>query len=364
MEDEAARHDAPPLSVALKNSSSPCELPYGEARLPLLLLYTAVLTVGLPANLLTVGLTWLQVRRNNVLAVYLLSLSLCDLTYLSTLPLWAVYVSAGHCWPWSSLACKLTGYVFFTNMYISISLLCCVSCDRYVAVVFSLESIGLRRQRLAALLVLAVVLLVGAAHLPVFTMREGDAAEGERRCFEPSGAVTGFSYVRFLLGFLLPLLVLLGANRGVLSSVRHSTGLRRQQKQRVGRLAAAVVLLFLVCFGPYHVILLLRAAPPLRATPPLQACLMERRLYTSYIVALGLSTVNSAANPLLYVLSSTSIRRDLQCCLMQVCGRRRPNRDQNQNQIQIQIQMQMQDSLEPNTAMERVETLSRQTPSR
>ncbi|XP_040920507.1 probable G-protein coupled receptor 132b [Toxotes jaculatrix] len=323
----------------MMNKSEDCNPPYDDGRLPLVLLYSIVLVVGLPANLLTVYLTWVQVRRKNVLGVYLWSLSVCDLTYLFTLPLWAYYVSRGHLWPWSSAVCKLTGYIFFNNMYISIFLLCCISCDRYVAVVYSVESRGLRRQRLAVIIALAIVLLVAVSHVPVFTMKEGNAAEGNQRCFEPSQSsakVTGFNYGRFAVGFLIPLLLLVVTNRGILANVQRSTGLRWEQKERVRWLAVAVVVLFLICFAPYHLILLVRAV--MFHFPELEhgSCLFEKTMYTPYTISLGLSTVNSAINPLLYVLSSDNIRKDLSRGLAQFChrARPRPRSDSSQNKIQ------------------------------
>lgn len=323
----------------MNNSNLSCKPPYDEGRLSLVLLYSVVLAVGLPANLLTVYLTWLQVRRKNVLGVYLWSLSLCDLTYLGTLPLWAYYVSEGHWWPWSSTACKLTGYIFFNNMYISIFLLCCISCDRYVAVVYSVESRGLRRQRLASLIAFVIVVVVALGHLPVFTMREGDVAGVDRRCFEPSqssATVTGFNYARFVVGFLIPLLVLVVTNRAILANIQRSTALRREQKERVRWLAVAVVVLFLVCFAPYHIILLVRAVtfhfPQLENA----TCHFESTMYTPYTISLGLSTINSAINPILYVLSSDNIRKELRRGLAQVCDRAslRTRSDSSQHKIQ------------------------------
>lgn len=333
-------------------AAAECTLPYEEGRLPLLLLYSAVLAVGLPANLLTALLTWRQVRRKNVLAVYLCALSLCDLGYLGTLPLWADYVSRGHRWRWSSAACRLTGFVFFTNMYVSVFLLCCVSCDRYVAVRYSLEARGLRRQRVARRVALAIVAVVALGHAPVFVMPEGEAAEGEGRCFEPAGAsatVAALSFARFAVGFLAPLAVLVASNCGVLAGVRRSTGLQRSQKERVRRLAVAVVALFLLCFGPYHLVLLARGLAfhlPVAAADG-ATCPMDRRLYTPYNISLALATVNSAANPVLYVLSSHNIRRELRRGLARVCSRARgrpgsssshnhnqsQDRDRNQNRI-------------------------------
>ncbi|XP_038583049.1 probable G-protein coupled receptor 132b [Micropterus salmoides] len=328
----------PAVTEAISATNSSCDPPYEDGRLPLVLLYSLVLAVGLPANLLTVYLTWLQVRRNNVLGVYLWSLSLCDLTYLGTLPLWAYYVSAGHLWPWGSTSCKVTGYIFFNNMYISIFLLCCISCDRYVAVVYGLESRGLRRQRFAVLVALSIVLLVALGHVPVFIMKEGNTEGGDPRCFEPSqksSTVTGFNYARFVVGFLIPLLVLVVTNRGILANVQRSTGLRREQKQRVHWLAVAVVVLFLVCFSPYHLLLLARAVI-FHFLRPEDTCLFERTLYTPYTISLGLSTVNSAVNPILYVLSSDNIRKELSRGLVQVCNRahQRQRTDSSQNKIQ------------------------------
>uniref|UniRef100_A0A3P8TIN1 G protein-coupled receptor 132a n=1 Tax=Amphiprion percula TaxID=161767 RepID=A0A3P8TIN1_AMPPE len=316
-----------------------CEPRYNDGRLPLTLLYSTVFVVGLPTNLLTVFLTWLQVRRKNVLGVYLFALSLCDVTYLGTLPVWADYVSRGHRWQWTSVACKLTGYIFFNNMYISIFLLCCISIDRYVAVVYSVESRGLRRGRHAVLITLTIVLVVALGHIPVFTMKEGDTTKGSQRCFEPNqsnATVTGFNYARFIVGFLIPLLLLVVTNRGILVNVQRSTGLRQEQKQRVRRLAVAVVVLFLVCFAPYHVILLIRAV--IFHFPQLEngTCLFENTMYTPYTISLGLSTVNSAVNPILYVLSSDNIRKELSRGLAQFCGRalHRPRSNSSQNKIQ------------------------------
>ncbi|KAM9354904.1 putative G-protein coupled receptor 132b [Pholidichthys leucotaenia] len=310
------------VTMTTNHSAPVCVPPYDDSRVPLVLLYSGVLAVGLPTNLLTAFLTVQQVWRKNVLGVYLFALTLCDLGYLCTLPLWVIYVSGSHTWPWSSAACKLTGYIFFNNMYVSIFLLCCISFDRYVAVVYSLEARGLRRQRLATLVVLAVFLVVAVGHVPVFTMREGATSNGSRHCFEPSwgsAMVTGFNYARFVIGFLLPLLLLVVTNRCILANVQRSTGLRCGQKRRVQRLAVAVVALFLVCFGPYHLILLIRAI--VFHFPRLEgSCQFKSSTYTPYTVSLGLSTINSAANPLLYVLSSNNIRKELRQGLAQVCG--------------------------------------------
>lgn len=305
------------MAVINGNVSANCPMPYDEGRIPLLVLYSTMLLVGLPANIATIYLTIRKVQHKNVLAIYLLSLSLTDFTYLLTLPVWAVYVNNGHRWHWSQLACRVTGYVFFTNMYISIFLLCCISIDRYVAVVYALETHGLRHQKLAAFVSLAVSGVVGLVHAPVFSMPMIMDAQGESRCFEPSQStttITGFNYARVCVGFLVPLAVLIYTNHRILASIRASASVTVHQKQKVRRLVMAVVLLFLLCFGPYHILLFLRAI--IFHFPPLQEdCQFEQHVYTPYIISLGLSTINSAANPVLYMLSSDNIKMEIQGCV-------------------------------------------------
>ncbi|XP_016399784.1 probable G-protein coupled receptor 132 [Sinocyclocheilus rhinocerous] len=293
------------------NHTNTCEPPYDEENpLPLVVLYSAVLTLGLPANLITVFLTVLEVCQKNVLGIYLFSLSVCDLMYLGTLPLWAIYINRGHRWEWGSLSCKLMGYVFFNNMYISIFLMCCVSADRFVAVVYAVESRGLRRMRHAVIITVVIVVVVAVGHVPVFSMTEGESEKmKEKRCFEPSDpsvVVTGLNYARFFIGFFIPLCILIVTNLAIIAKVQASTGLKPQTKIKIRNLAFAVILFFLVCFTPYHVILLLRA---INFHFSNGKCDFERSIYTPYTISLGLSTINSAINPVFYVLSSNSVHK-------------------------------------------------------
>lgn len=294
-----------------------CSIPYKNDRLPLLILYGIVLTVGVPANLITVYLTFLEVQRKNVLGIYLLSLTVCDLMYLGTLPTWAIYIYNCHRWCLGTWACKLTGYIFFNNMYISIFLLCSVSVDRYIAVVYSLKSRGLRQIKSAVLVTSVIVVVVALGHMPVFTMAEGETeTNGEKQCFEPgqsTAIVTAFNYARFVIGFFIPLCILLVTNCAILSVVQASDGLSSEQKIKIRYLVLAVILFFLVCFAPYHIILLLRAVSFHFSEGP---STFDTTLYTPYSISLGFSTLNSAMNPILYVLASDNMRKEICMCFL------------------------------------------------
>lgn len=297
------------LTAAAGCSPPPCNVSFEESRVFAAGVYSAVCALGLPANCLTAGLALRQARRGSVLAVYLCGLALCELLYAGTLPLWVLYVLNRHCWALGLWACRATAYVFFCNLYVSILLLCCISCDRFVAVVYALESRGRRRRRTAALLSAAAFLLVGLVHYPVFRM------EGQGACFETvpvDGRVARYYYSRFALGFALPLGVIGFTNQRIFRAVGLSGGLSAAGKARVRHTAIAVVAIFLACFAPYHLVLLLKAAAfSYYGGDRAPLCRLEARVCTVSVAFLCLTTVNSVADPIIYVLATDHSRREV-----------------------------------------------------
>ncbi|CAI9546805.1 unnamed protein product, partial [Staurois parvus] len=79
-------------------------------------LYAVVFVVGLPANLLALWAAWLQVRQGKELGVYLLNLSLSDLLLICALPPWTDYYLRRDVWGYGPGACRLFGFVFYTNL--------------------------------------------------------------------------------------------------------------------------------------------------------------------------------------------------------------------------------------------------------
>ncbi|XP_076982784.1 putative G-protein coupled receptor 132 [Tamandua tetradactyla] len=280
---------------------------YEESRVFLVAVYSVVCGLGLPANCLTAWLTLLQALQGNVLAVYLFSLAVCELLYLSTLPLWVVYIQNEHRWTLGLWACRLTAYIFFCNIYISILFLCCISCDRFLAVVYALESRARRQQRTAVAISVSVFLLVGLVHYPVFKMKE------EETCFEAlpmDSLIAGYHYSRFIVGFAVPLSIIAFTNHRIIASIRQSVGLNAAQKAKVRHSVTAIVVIFLVCFAPYHLVLLVKAIAFTYYKGDQEAvCAFENSVYTVSVVFLCLSTANSVADPVIYVLATDHSRQ-------------------------------------------------------
>ncbi|XP_043930296.1 probable G-protein coupled receptor 132 [Protopterus annectens] len=305
-------------TVNVTSNESHCHPQRDEVISLLISMYSIVFILGLLFNTLTAYLTWRQIRKKNILSVYLFSLSLCDLLYISTLPIWIVYFSNKHKWFYGTFACQITGFIFFTNVYLSILLLCCISIDRYVAVVYCLESRGIRRQKPAVIITLVIFIAVAIVHSPVFTMDDGVKANNST-CFETlpmNSLIAAFNYARFVIGFFIPLVVLIFTNYNIFRSTATSNGLSDAQKSKVKYLAVAVISIFLICFAPYHFILLIRAV--VFTLYPNDTCWFEEKIYKSSVVFLSLATFNSIADPIIYVLASDNIRKEIMQDLLSI----------------------------------------------
>ncbi|RLW10293.1 hypothetical protein DV515_00001895 [Chloebia gouldiae] len=295
-----------------ENCNSTCpQLPYQESQTFLVAVYSIVFAIGFPANGITSLLTFVQIQRNKVVAIYIFSLSLCDLMYLSTLPLWIIYVQNGHKWTMGDIACRITGFIFFCNIYISILLLCCISVDRYVALVYSVESRGRRKHKQATIIVCFLFAVVAGIHTPVFYMEDKQNCTEVKTCFETVPLdilLASLSFARFLFGFVIPFTILIFTNYKIFQAIKRSSSLTCRQKAKVKYVAIAIIIIFLICFAPYHVLLIIRAIYFMfhQDCP----CPFENKIYSVFTVFLCLGTANSVADPILYVLVSENVRKD------------------------------------------------------
>lgn len=135
--------------------------------------------------------------------------------------------------------------------------------------------------------------------------------------------VAGINLYRAFLGFLAPWAAMLVAYRGILAAVRCNISTERQEKAKIQRLALSLILIVLLCFGPYHVLLLVRSVMFLRAPCD---CKSEETLFAAYHVSLALTSLNCVADPILYCFVNEGARNDvsraLAALLSSACRRR------------------------------------------
>lgn len=166
---------------------------------------------------------------------------------------------------------------------------------------------------LTAVLVSAIVWIIEivANSAPLFHDELFQDRFNHTFCFEKypmQDWVAGMNLYRAFLGFLAPWTAMLVAYRGILAAVRCNVSTERQEKAKIQRLALSLILIVLLCFGPYHGLLLVRSIMFLRKPCD---CGSEESLFAAYHVSLALTSLNCVADPILYCFVNEGARHDV-----------------------------------------------------
>ncbi|XP_041121371.1 ovarian cancer G-protein coupled receptor 1-like [Polyodon spathula] len=263
--------------------------------------YIIVLAVGLPANIFSLHHGWQQWKNKNELGIYLINLTGSDLLYLASLPLWLQYIFLGDNWKHQEWLCNVCGFLLYENIYISIGFMCCISVDRYLAVVYPFRFHCLRSTRAAVLVSVFIWLKEIGVSISLVVHKELSQDQNNHSiCFEHYPMrdwERKVNYYRFFIGYLFPLCILTISYFRVLRAVNKSTGTVTSQKVRIKSLVSGTILIFLLCFCPYHFFLLVRIILE-------QECSFVKKIFNFYHVSILLTSFNCIADPVLYCFAS------------------------------------------------------------
>ncbi|XP_066550747.1 ovarian cancer G-protein coupled receptor 1 [Amia ocellicauda] len=270
--------------------------------------YILILIIGFPANLYSLYHAWQQLKAKNELGIYLVNLTISDLLYLASLPLWLQYFFLGDNWEHQEWLCKLCGFLLYENIYISIGFLCCISIDRYLAVVHPFHFSKFRTMKAASLASAFIWLKEIAVSMVFFWSKELSWGKlNQSICFEHYPMEQWerpVNYYRFFIGFLFPLGILSVSYFRVLRAVKKSAGTQNSQKIRIQHLVASTIIIFLFCFSPYHIFLLVRTIFE-------ENCPFIEKIFNYYHFSLLLTCFNCVADPALYCFVSEPAQKDM-----------------------------------------------------
>lgn len=308
-------------TVTLPNSSHHCVEIKKSSSDFLAYIYILAFILGLTFNVLTLGPIWQQVRRQNILGIFLLSLSISDMCFIFTMPLWINYYWQNHQWKLGTMSCNVAGFFYYSNLYISIFLLCCISVDRCLVITRPLRSKIHRTPCYAWAQCVSVYVVVVVLHITVLfndNLKDAhDDVNNSDRCYETypmQRPVAFFNMIRVGIGFFLPLLVLAVSYWKVLATVGQSPGLTAQVKRKVRLLSFGVIGIFSICFAPYHITLLARSLVFYHSSstePKGTYCQFEQNMNLFFTCTLALSSLNCVVDPVLYVLVSNGVQEEV-----------------------------------------------------
>ncbi|XP_062445257.1 P2Y purinoceptor 1-like isoform X2 [Rhea pennata] len=228
--------------------------------------YLVVIPLGLVGNGLGLWQLCARPRRSAHSALSLLvgNLGLADLLYVSTLPFLVSYYLQGRVWLFGRVWCRLTRGLFHLNLYASIGFLTCISVHRYLGIVHPMKMRG-RCQALTSSLWLSVMVWVWVIMqvAPDFAFSKMDYTG--TRCHDTTehknlGIYLPYTAAITVTGFVIPFLIIIG------------------------------------CYG--HVVVVLCR------NDTVDPSLRRRSIRLVIVVTRGLASLNSALNPLLYLMTS------------------------------------------------------------
>ncbi|KAK1875161.1 C5a anaphylatoxin chemotactic receptor 1 [Dissostichus eleginoides] len=197
-----------------------------------LVFYGLVVLLGVPGNAVVVWVTGFCMP-HSVTSLWFLNLALADLLCCLSLPLLMVPLAHDDHWHFGSLACTLVKGLFYLVMHCSVLQLVLISVDRWMLVSRPVWCQNKRRPKQAALGCVAVWVLALIGSIP--------------------HARLVISY-RFLVGFLLPFLVIVACHLVVYSRAESVVSRGRTRSKRTLRVIVVVVLSFFLCWLPLHIV--------------------------------------------------------------------------------------------------------------
>uniref|UniRef100_H3A855 G-protein coupled receptors family 1 profile domain-containing protein n=1 Tax=Latimeria chalumnae TaxID=7897 RepID=H3A855_LATCH len=268
-------------------------------------IYTIAMLVGLPANGLSLWILFTRTKRLTS-TIFLINLAVADLLFTYTLPFKISYHFWGNDWCLGEYACRILVAAFYGNIYCSVLLLMCISVDRYIALVHPLFAKTLRSKGLSIKICLAVWIIIIIAMIPFTVIHQTYSLEALNitTCHDVQPRNAGFGspslpyyfVILVVLGFLLPFSVITFCYISVLRILMS----HKEKYNRAIRLTVLVLVMFTVCFAPSNVILLIHNLELLSVN--------HDGLYTSYMVCLALSSLNTCIDPFIYYYVSVDFR--------------------------------------------------------
>ncbi|XP_061157689.1 B1 bradykinin receptor [Syngnathus typhle] len=288
-----------------------------------------VSTLGLPLNAIVLCVFLSHKDRLTVAEIYLGNLALADFALLCGLPFWAANILNSFNWPYGDALCKMVNMVMTVNLYTSVYTLVMISVDRYLAIVRTMKARWLRRTRYAK--IMSVFLWILGLTLSTPSLLHRKTIDFEE--FQMTACMLDYSHgsswklanqvLLNAVGFVVPALVIVSCSVAIVKTLRRrkeNVGLKDVNDTKASFLLYAITLLFILCWGPYQVFTFLDTLCDVHV---LDGTTWSHTLDIGGQGSAYLGVLNSALNPVLYVLSGQYFRKKVRAIYRRALNNRR-----------------------------------------
>ncbi|XP_070766465.1 lysophosphatidic acid receptor 6 [Enoplosus armatus] len=285
-----------------------CSVPSAEYQYYLFpVVYILALVVGLPGNLAALFVFTFRTTPRTAFSVYISNLALADIVILCTLPFRIHYHLNSNNWVFGDVVCRVTGILFFTNIYMSICFMTCICVDRYMATLHPHAYLRLWSPWCSMVVSVVLWCVAGVAMMVFILMGPLETNEdqpGSQRCFENfaktewSSRLAAYSLLCLIFGSLLPSMIILVCYP---LAARRISLIRTKTAQKAVRVIYTILAITLLCFLPNHVVYLLHL---LRRMDVIRSCSLANAIYNARRVTMALVTLNTCLDPVLYYVTT------------------------------------------------------------
>ncbi|XP_012994967.2 delta-type opioid receptor [Esox lucius] len=271
--------------------------------------YSVVFVVGLLGNCLVMYVIIRYTKMKTATNIYIFNLALADALVTTTMPFQSTDYLL-NTWPFGEVVCKVFISIDYYNMFTSIFTLTMMSVDRYVAVCHPVKALDFRTPLKAKMINVFIWVLSSAAGIPAMLLGGTQTYNGTTECALqfPEPYVywdTLMQVCVFVFAFVVPVLIITACYSLMvlrLKSVRLFSGSREKDRnlRRITRLVVVVVVVFVVCWTPIHIFILVKALASVPETTGVMA---------AYFFCVALGYTNSSLNPVLYAFLDENFKR-------------------------------------------------------
>ncbi|XP_063173733.1 lysophosphatidic acid receptor 6-like [Candoia aspera] len=270
-------------------------------------IYGVVFVLGLLENGAALYLLIWRVSKPPRSYVYLVNLAMVDTLFVCILPFKIHYHLHRNDWVFGDVACRITGTMYFLNIYLSMAFFASISVDRYVAVLRPLAYVRIKSAHYA---LVSVILWAAGLSIAGSLILGGplDAnVSNARVCFEGfgeaswKGRMAPYNICVLVFGFMVPFVVILISYPLIARRISHIP--RGACRRKALTTIYLILSICMTCFLPFHLTHLLHF---LMRAGLIQNCRFAASIYKLRRVTLALVSFNCCLNPILYYYTLAS----------------------------------------------------------
>ncbi|PKU28753.1 hypothetical protein llap_20943 [Limosa lapponica baueri] len=294
----------------LSNSCSEIRDEFLSVTLPVM--YSLIFIIGLLSNALALWVFLCGTQRRTSITVYMRNLAVSDLLFSLCLPFRIAFHNKSE----PLIFCNIIGAFFYLNMYVSITFLSLISFDRYLKIIWPLQKFRIHTVSCSTVVSGVVWFAHTLFMLPFFFETRGKGP-CDHKCFHfRSKSTTAAAFNMFAVAtFFILLLLFLYFYSKIFAKLHRVSSVKAQQLNKKTRMRAIaktfiVLIIFIVCFTPYHVV---RIPYILAQVGTISSLPWKQGLHLANELVLCISALNSCLDPVIFFLLSSSFRRAVLC---------------------------------------------------